>query len=119
MARENFSRLSKQPKLGYVREMRCFAYFRNALLAALTLCSSSSFADKNPVVTKTQTQATQSPKECECRAKGQLFSIGEKTCLNGMIAICEMNQNVTNWRSTRNSCPSANLSKPMNFSRKI
>jgi hypothetical protein len=99
--------------------MRRFAYFRNALLIALALCSSSSFADKNPVVTKTQPQATQSPKECECRAKGRLFSLGETTCLNGMIAICEMNQNVTNWRSTRNSCPNASFSKPVNFIYKI
>jgi hypothetical protein len=99
--------------------MRRFAYFRNALLAALTLCSTSSFADKDPVFTKTQPQATQSPKECECRAKGQLFSIGETTCLNGVIAICEMNQNVTNWRSTRNLCPNASFSKPANVSQKI
>jgi hypothetical protein len=125
MARQVESQLSKGSEIVYGSVMRRFAYLPIALLIASALCSSNSFADQKFVVEKKQlqvvqrTQVVQNSKECECRAKGQFFSVGETTCLNGVIAICEMSQNVTNWRSTRNSCPNAHLSKPANFSRKI
>jgi hypothetical protein len=42
---------------------------------------------------------------CECRAGGKIFIEGDETCLNGMVAICDMEQNVTTWRMTRKACP--------------
>jgi hypothetical protein len=44
-------------------------------------------------------------KRCECRAGGKIFIEGDETCLNGMVAICDMEQNVTTWRMTRRACP--------------
>lgn len=42
---------------------------------------------------------------CECRAGGRVYVEGDETCLNGMVAVCDMEQNVTTWRMTRRSCP--------------
>lgn len=49
--------------------------------------------------------ADQVRKPCECRARGQVFITGDQTCLNGMVAICDMDQNVTTWRMTSQTCP--------------
>jgi glutamate racemase len=49
--------------------------------------------------------ADQARKPCECRARGQIFITGEQTCLNGMVAVCDMDQNVTTWRMTGQTCP--------------
>jgi hypothetical protein len=42
---------------------------------------------------------------CECRAAGRVFIQGELTCVNGQVAVCAMDQNVTTWRSTGQACP--------------
>jgi hypothetical protein len=44
-------------------------------------------------------------KPCECRAHGKVFVTGEETCLNGALAVCAMDQNVTTWRGTGRICP--------------
>jgi hypothetical protein len=43
--------------------------------------------------------------ECECRARGRAYTQGEEICLNGQLAVCDMEQNVTTWRQTRRMCP--------------
>ncbi|MGL4636023.1 MAG: hypothetical protein ACRCWF_08585 [Beijerinckiaceae bacterium] len=48
--------------------------------------------------------------KCECRARGQAYTTGEQICLNGRVATCEMDQNVTTWRLSNKLCPEARLS---------
>jgi hypothetical protein len=43
--------------------------------------------------------------DCECRARGNAYTVGEQICLNGRVATCAMDQNVTTWRSTSKTCP--------------
>ena len=43
--------------------------------------------------------------ECTCRSPQGVFHIGEDTCINGVVATCEMTQNVTNWRMGGATCP--------------
>jgi hypothetical protein len=47
--------------------------------------------------------------KCECRARGQAFTTGEQICLNGRVATCAMEQNVTTWKSSNRLCPEASL----------
>lgn len=51
---------------------------------------------------------------CTCRAAGRVFEMGETTCLDTpsgpRLAVCAMDQNVSSWRATANSCPSASRS---------
>jgi hypothetical protein len=89
------------------------AFLGSALTVVLALGASSSGAHHRPVVVNNQRVAADSTQDCECRARGKAFTIGEQICLNGTIAICDMNQNVTTWRSTRNTCPNARLSVPV------
>lgn len=49
--------------------------------------------------------------ECDCRARGQLWSQGAETCIQGELHVCGMNQNVSAWISTRKSCPTALLGR--------
>ena len=48
------------------------------------------------------------PIECRCRANGQNFALGERTCLltadGYRLAQCRMVQNVTSWRVEPDSC---------------
>ncbi|MFO1151794.1 MAG: hypothetical protein U1E62_25745 [Alsobacter sp.] len=48
---------------------------------------------------------------CTCRAKGQVFQMGETVCLDTpdgpRLALCAMDQNVSSWRRTPTACPSA------------
>jgi hypothetical protein len=46
---------------------------------------------------------------CECRARGQIYIMGEETCLNGQVTVCAMDQNVTTWRGTGKTCPQASF----------
>jgi hypothetical protein len=46
-----------------------------------------------------------SGKPCICRAKGRTFIKGASICLNGLVAFCDKEQNVTTWRMTRKACP--------------
>jgi hypothetical protein len=43
--------------------------------------------------------------ECECRANGRVFVQGQQTCINGRLAVCAMDQNVTTWMTTLQACP--------------
>lgn len=47
--------------------------------------------------------------ECFCRAKGRFFPVGESVCLRHAegprLATCGMEQNVTSWRFSEESCP--------------
>ncbi len=45
--------------------------------------------------------------ECQCRAAGALFSMGQEFCIGGQMAVCAMDQNVTTWRRTGRTCPAA------------
>ncbi len=56
-------------------------------------------------------RVTEDPtQKCECRARGQAYTTGEQICLNGRVATCAMDQNVTTWKSSNKLCPEANLS---------
>ncbi len=45
--------------------------------------------------------------ECQCRAAGAFFSMGQELCIGGQMAVCAMDQNVTTWRRTGRTCPAA------------
>lgn len=51
----------------------------------------------------------QSTPECTCRAKGQVFRIGDQVCLNGtsgsQMFRCAMDLNVTSWQPAGQPCP--------------
>jgi hypothetical protein len=51
--------------------------------------------------------AGQGAPECECRAFGRTFRVGEALCLDGALRICGMSGNVTSWLITGRSCPEA------------
>lgn len=95
------------------------AFLGSALTVILALGASSSGAHHRPVVVNNQRVAADSTQDCECRARGKAFTIGEQICLNGTVAICEMNQNVTTWRSTRDTCPNARMFTPVREGRAL
>ena len=43
--------------------------------------------------------------ECTCRAGGRSFGVGTTTCLGAALFRCEMDQNVTSWKPTKEACP--------------
>lgn len=53
---------------------------------------------------------------CTCRAEGRVFDMGEEACLATLegprMAICAMDQNVTSWKPTARTCPSARRGNP-------
>ncbi len=59
------------------------------------------------------------PQECQCRAKGQMFDLGETVCIDTgygpRLAICGMVLNNTAWKPTEQTCPTASL-PPATFS---
>ena len=69
---------------------------RLTLLAALALAQ--------PVLAAEATR----PIDCRCRANGQSFSLGERTCLltpdGYRLAKCRMVQNVTSWQVEVDGC---------------
>lgn len=84
-------------------------------MLALALLAAPSFADDMPAGSATTSLAQQSSlPPCTCRAAGRVFEMGETTCLDTpsgpRLAVCAMDQNVSSWRATTNSCPSANRS---------
>jgi hypothetical protein len=95
------------------------AFLGSALTVVMALGASSSGAHHRPVVVNNQRVAADPTQECECRARGKAFTIGEQICLNGTVAICDMNQNVTTWRSTRDACPNAQLFTPVRAGRAL
>lgn len=46
--------------------------------------------------------------ECTCRAQGRTYHLGENICLRTpegyRLAECELTQNITNWRFSKNTC---------------
>jgi hypothetical protein len=75
------------------------------LLAAL----GSAGAHHREVVVNGVRVAADAKAECECRAQGKAFGQGEEICLGNSMAVCAMDQNVTTWKRTNKSCPSARL----------
>lgn len=53
---------------------------------------------------------------CTCRAQGKVFDMGEQICLatpdGPRMALCAMDQNVTSWKPTAQTCPSASRRAP-------
>jgi hypothetical protein len=81
-------------------------------LTLVLLCSSAGsdlYANHRQVVMAGQRVAADPSHNCECRAQGRAWRLGEEICLNGRRAICGMDQNVTSWRMTDRSCPLASL----------
>ena len=72
--------------------------FRIAFLAALLLAAVPPVSVAEGV----------RPIECRCRANGQNFALGERTCLltpdGYRLDQCRMIQNVTSWRVEPDSC---------------
>ena len=46
-------------------------------------------------------------RDCDCRAQGVLWRQGQELCIAGQLQICAMDQNVSSWRSTGRTCPTA------------
>jgi hypothetical protein len=69
-------------------------------------------AHHREVVAKGIRIAADPTQTCECRAKGKAYQQDEQICLNGRIATCSMEQNVTSWRMTERLCPLSS-SKPI------
>jgi hypothetical protein len=44
---------------------------------------------------------------CQCRADMAVYELGATTCINGRLATCVLDQNVTNWRPGDESCAPA------------
>jgi hypothetical protein len=88
------------------------AFLGSALTVILALGASTGSAHHRPVVVNNQRVAADATQICECRARGKAYTVGEQICLNGKVAICDMNQNVTTWRSTQTFCPNARLYTP-------
>ncbi len=53
---------------------------------------------------------------CTCRFDGQEVELGERRCLKTAdgpkSAVCVMDQNVTSWRPSGETCPEASLATP-------
>jgi hypothetical protein len=54
-------------------------------------------------------------KDCVCRAYDRKYAQGEVLCLNGMLALCEMNLNNPSWKIISQTCPETHL----NYSRLV
>jgi hypothetical protein len=86
-----------------------------ATVLVLTLLASPAFAHDVTRGSSFTTLAQQPGlPPCTCRAAGRVFEMGETTCLETpsgpRLAVCAMDQNVSSWRATSNTCPSANRS---------
>ena len=53
---------------------------------------------------------------CTCRIDGQEVDLGERRCLKTAdgprSAVCTMEQNVTSWKPSGETCPEASLATP-------
>ncbi|MGH6855296.1 MAG: hypothetical protein ACREDN_07740 [Aestuariivirga sp.] len=47
---------------------------------------------------------------CKCRAYGQEFAQGQVLCIQGKLARCGMNLNISSWNIIYDSCPQTKLS---------
>ncbi len=93
------------------------AFLGSALTVVLALGASTSGAHHRPVLVDNQRVAEDLTQKCECRARGKAYTVGEQICLNGTVAVCDMNQNVTTWRSTSTYCPNARQFTPVREAR--
>jgi hypothetical protein len=93
--------------------MTRFACLAGAMTVALTIGASTVTAHHRPVIVNNQRVAEDLTQKCECRARGRAFTVGEQICLNGRMATCEMDQNVTSWRPTSDVCPNARNHTPV------
>jgi hypothetical protein len=57
-----------------------------------------------PIIIANLVYAQDGKKPCECRANGQTWQLGERTCVMGNMRICGMNANVTTWIETAQPC---------------
>lgn len=53
------------------------------------------------ILRKAQLNAT----ECTCRLKGQSLPVGTEVCMGDGMFRCQMEQNVTSWKSLASPCP--------------
>jgi hypothetical protein len=92
-----------------MRDLRlCFAA---ALVMGAAATAASQQAGPPPPAAIVTAQDAPSLPPCTCRAKGQVFQMGESVCLDTpdgpRLALCVMDQNVSSWRRTPAACPSA------------
>lgn len=83
-------------------------------MRALVICivagsATLALASDRTVHVNSTTVAEDPVQKCECRARGQAYTTGEQICLNGRVATCAMEQNVTTWKSSSKLCPEARL----------
>lgn len=52
-------------------------------------------------------QGTPALPPCQCRADRKMHDLGATACINGQVAVCVLDQNVTNWRPRNESCAPA------------
>lgn len=78
-----------------------------ALLTALGLGPVTAQDNNRPpepwIIKKTQLNAT----ECTCRAQGQSLPVGSEICMGNGMFRCQMDQNVTSWKSLASPCPTS------------
>lgn len=53
------------------------------------------------VITRAQLNKT----ECTCRMRGENLPVGSEVCMQNSMFRCQMDQNVTSWRSLATPCP--------------
>jgi hypothetical protein len=94
-----------------MRDLRLAVAVGLALVAAPFPTASSHDAGAAPGRGMTTAQDAPRLPPCTCRAKGQVFQMGETVCLDTpegpRLALCAMDQNVSSWRRTPTACPSA------------
>jgi hypothetical protein len=101
------TRLFRNLSLCHLGLMTHLASLGGAVTVALVLGASAAVAHHRPVIVNNQRVAEDPTQKCECRARGKAFTVGEQICLNGRVATCAMDQNVTSWRPTSDACPNA------------
>lgn len=68
------------------------------------LFAAAAFFAVQPINISNLVYAQDGKKPCECRANGQIWQLGERTCVMGNMRICGMNANVTTWIETAQPC---------------
>ncbi len=107
------TRLFSNLTLCHPDAMTRLAFLGGAVTVALVLGASAVVAHHRPVVVNNQRVMEDPTQQCECRARGKAFTLGEQICLNGRMATCAMDQNVTSWRPTSDICPNARNFTPV------
>ena len=50
--------------------------------------------------------------DCQCRANGVRYDLGHIMCIMGKLSQCQMNQNVSAWKTIAPDCPEVELLTP-------